>query len=101
MRHPADEALDLEAIDGVPGKPRQFAVVTSAGVGRVVAISGTHDTETMAEWWEYDNAIKGAGITEESLERTASKRQAILHDYGAPRGHDGSGWRRPNAEARL
>ena len=28
----------------------------------------------------------------ESLEKTAAKRASILHEYGASRGHDGSGW---------
>ena len=29
---------------------------------------------------------------EESLEKTAAKRASILHEYGASRGHDGTGW---------
>jgi len=29
---------------------------------------------------------------DESLEKTVQKRAAILHDYGASRGHDGKGW---------
>ena len=29
---------------------------------------------------------------DETLERTAAKRASILHEYGASRGHDGTGW---------
>jgi hypothetical protein len=33
--------VDLEAIDVVPGRADEYAVVTSAGAGRVISISGT------------------------------------------------------------
>jgi hypothetical protein len=38
---PGTAPQDLEAIDSVPGKPGQYAVVTSAGSGRVISVTGT------------------------------------------------------------
>jgi hypothetical protein len=38
---PGSPPSDLEAIDAVPGRSGQYAVVTSGGAGRVVAVSGT------------------------------------------------------------
>ncbi|HEY0872085.1 MAG TPA: 4-alpha-glucanotransferase [Vicinamibacterales bacterium] len=69
-------------VDGQPFKdPETYPPVS-------VAISGTHDTETMAEWW--DNAepaeraraaelprLRAAGVTAES-EYTAAVRDALL-----------------------
>ncbi len=38
---PGTAPKDLEAIDAVPGQPGRFAVVTSAGAGTIISISGT------------------------------------------------------------
>ena len=38
---PGTAPSDLEAIDGVPGQPGRFAVVTSTGVGRIIDVNGT------------------------------------------------------------
>ncbi|WP_148574603.1 hypothetical protein [Nocardioides caldifontis] len=38
---PGSAPQDLEAIDDVPGQPGRYAVVTSSGAGRIIAIEGT------------------------------------------------------------
>jgi hypothetical protein len=38
---PGTAPADLEAIDGIPNQPGRFAVVTSAGVGRIIEVQGT------------------------------------------------------------
>lgn len=38
---PGVAPADLEAIDAVPGDPGSYAVVTSAGAGRIISITGT------------------------------------------------------------
>lgn len=38
---PGTAPQDLEAIDSVPGQPGTYAVVTSAGAGRIITIKGT------------------------------------------------------------
>jgi hypothetical protein len=38
---PGSAPVDLEAIDAVPGRPGQYAVVTSAGAGRIISVTGT------------------------------------------------------------